>query len=94
MKRIEWNEAKNVILKSQRGICFEDVQTAMDEGDLLADIKHPNHKRYYKQRIFIVKLNNYAYLVPYVEDEDKIFLKTIIPNSKATRRYLSGGKNE
>lgn len=88
MKRIEWSELKNSKLKSQRSLCFEDVQTAIEEGDVLDDIKHPNQKRYNEQQILIVKINNYVYLVPYVEDETKIFLKTIIPNRKATKKYL------
>ena len=94
MKRIEWNELKNAKLKSIRGICFEDAQTAIEEGAVLDDVIHPNQKRYKNQRIFIIKLNNYACLVPYVEDDEKIFLKTVIPNSKATKKYLKEEGNE
>jgi uncharacterized DUF497 family protein len=88
MKHIEWDELKNAKLKSQRSVCFEDVQTAIEEHGVLDDISHPNQKRYKEQRILIINLNNYAYLVPYVEDETKIFLKTIIPNRKATKKYF------
>jgi len=58
-------------------------------GDILDIIEHPNSKRYGGQRIFIVKMNNYAWLVPFVESEKEIFLKTIIPSRKATKKYLS-----
>jgi len=88
MKRIEWDELKNVKLKSMRGICFEDAQAAIEEGAILDDVTHPNRQRYKNQRVFVIKLNNYAYLVPYIEDDTKIFLKTMIPNRKATKKYL------
>lgn len=90
MKFIDWDELKNAFLKAERNICFEDVLTAMEEGKILDDIEHPNSKRYQHQRILVINIQNYAYLVPYVEDEEKIFLKTIIPSRKATKMYLKG----
>jgi uncharacterized DUF497 family protein len=88
MKNIEWDEIKNAKLRSQRKVCFEDVQTAIEENDVLDDISHPNQKLHKGQHILIVEINGYAYLVPYVEDATKMFLKTIIPNRKATKKYL------
>lgn len=88
MKHIEWDERKNAKLRSQRGVCFEDVQAAIEEGDVLDDIAHPNTLHYSHQRMYIIRIDKYAYLVPYEEDETKIFLKTIIPNRKATKKYL------
>lgn len=88
MKHIEWDELKNAKLKSQRGVCFEDIQAALEEGYLLDDIDHPNQVNYKNQRMYIVNLNQYAYLVPYIEDDAKIFLKTIIPNREATKKYI------
>ncbi len=88
MKHIEWDELKNAKLKSQRGACFEDIQAALEEGYLLDDIDHPNQVNYKNQRMYIVNLNQYAYLVPYIEDDAKIFLKTIIPNREATKKYI------
>ncbi|MCL4357449.1 BrnT family toxin [Patescibacteria group bacterium] len=88
MKHIEWDELKNTKLKSQRGVCFEDIQAALEEGYLLDDIDHPNQVNYKNQRMYIVNLNQYAYLVPYIEDDAKIFLKTIIPNREATKKYI------
>ncbi|HJQ07948.1 MAG TPA: BrnT family toxin [Candidatus Saccharimonadales bacterium] len=90
MKYIDWSEAKNDKLKAEREICFEDALTAIDAGRLLDDIKHPNAIRYLAQRVLIVEIDGYAYLVPYVEDEIKIFLKTIVPSRKATKKYLKG----
>ena len=91
MKYFDWNEEKNELLKMERDVCFEDVLIAIDSGGLLDIIKHPKKERYQKQKIFIVNINNYAYLVPFVEDNKKIFLKTIIPSRKATKKYIVKG---
>ena len=93
MKHINWNTGKSLKLKESRGICFEDMVFYIEKGDILDDYLHPNQKRYPEQRIMVIGINNYAYLVPYVEDEEEIFLKTIIPSRKATEIYF-GGKNE
>ena len=93
VKHVEWNDEKNIRLKKERGVSFEDVVISILEGRLLATIKHINPK-YAHQKIFIVDINNYAYLVPFVEDEEKIFLKTIIPNRQATVKYLFKQKNK
>jgi hypothetical protein len=93
MKHINWNTEKNVKLKESRGIGFEDIVFYIEKGDILNDCLHPNQKRYPKQRIMVIGINNYAYLVPYVEDVEEIFLKTIIPSRKATDIYF-GGENE
>ncbi len=92
MKRFDWNEAKNTKLKIERGIGFEEIQSALEEGMLLDNIVHPNKNRYPHQRIFIVALNGHAFLIPFVEDDEKIFLKTIYPSSKYTKKYIIGGK--
>ncbi|OGE26627.1 toxin [Candidatus Daviesbacteria bacterium RIFCSPHIGHO2_02_FULL_39_12] len=94
MKYFDWDEEKNAFLKALREISFEDVQTAIEEGRVLDEFEHPNKKRYPNQRIFIVEIDNYAYYVPYVEDEEKIFLKTIFPSRKATKKYLYGGEKK
>jgi hypothetical protein len=92
VKYFDWSESKNDNLKAERGICFEDVLTAIDAGRILDDVQHPNTIRYIAQRVLIIEIEGYAYLVPYVEDEVKIFFKTIIPSRKATRMYLKGGE--
>ncbi len=93
MKNINWDTGKSLALKESRGICFEDVVFHIEKGDLLDDYQHPNQQKYAGQRIMVVGINNYAYLVPYVENKDEVFLKTIIPSRKATERYF-GGKHE
>jgi len=90
MKYYDWNDEKNELLKKLRGVSFEEVVLAIVSGDLVDRIKHPNTKKYPNQRVFLVKIEDYIYSVPYVEDDKKIFLKTIIPNSKVTKKYLGG----
>jgi hypothetical protein len=93
---IKWDEEKNKFLKRERGISFEEVVIRIEEGALLDDIKHPICTKYPNQKIFIVELENYVYLIPYVKDKDnnEIFLKTIFPSKKLTKKYLGDKKNE
>ena len=90
MKKIDWNAEKNQRLRHERSITFEDVLFALQSGGLLDDVVHPNQDKYPQQRVLVVKINDYAWLVPYVESETGIFLKTIIPSRKVTRQYLGG----
>ena len=92
MKHINWDTGKSLKLKESRGICFEDIVFYIEKGDILDDYLHPNQKRYPEQRIMVIGINDYAYLVPYVEDAEEIFLKTIIPSRKATDIYFGGTK--
>ena len=92
MKYFDWDEGKNKQLKKERDISFENALISIAEGKIFDIIDHPNQKRYPKQKIFIINMNNYAYLVPFVEDDKKYFLKTIIPSRKMTKRYMKGGK--
>lgn len=89
MKNYDWNEDKNVILKSNRNVGFEEVIVAINGGKLLGKVNHPNQEKYPGQKIFIVEIRDYVYLVPFVEDEEKVFFKTIIPSRKATKKYLT-----
>jgi len=75
MKTFPWNDEKNARLKSARGVSFEEVVIHLAAGDIFDIIEHPNSKRYGGKRIFIFKMNNYAWLVPFVESENDIFLK-------------------
>lgn len=88
MKYFDWNEEKNQKLKKERGIGFEDVQAAIEGGNLLDVADHPNKIKHPNQKIFVAEIDGYAYLAPFVEDEEKIFLKTIFPSRKATKKYL------
>lgn len=91
MKLIRWDLAKNEQLNAKRGISFEAVLAVMERGDLRDDYIHPNKIKYPNQRLLIVKIQEYAYIVPYVETEQEIFLKTIIPSRKTTKQYFKGG---
>ncbi len=91
MKFFDWDEEKNRQFKKERSISFEDVLIAIEGERILDIIDHPNKKRYPKQKIYVVVINGYAYLVPFVEDDEKYFLKTIIPSRKMTKRHLKGG---
>lgn len=93
MKPFAWDERKNEWLKSQRGVRFEDAVFYISRGAVLDILDHPNVEKYRKQRIFVVAMNDYAYLVPFVETEREIFLKTIIPSRKAAKKYLGGQPN-
>lgn len=88
MKLYDWNDDKNERLKQDRKITFEDIVFHLSRGGLLDTIEHPNQQQYPDQKIFIVNVENYAYLVPFVEDDETIFLKTIIPSRKMTKKYL------
>lgn len=72
----------------ERGISFEDVAFHLLRGDILDDVEHPNADKYPGQRLFVLNIDNYVYLVPYVESANDIFLKTVIPSRKATKVYI------
>jgi len=88
MKSIIWNSSKNHQLIAERGISFEDVVFYLQQGALLDDIEHPNRDKYPGQRVFVINIDGYIHLVPYIENRNEIFLKTIIPSRKATKQYL------
>jgi uncharacterized DUF497 family protein len=87
-KPLYWDAEKNRKLIEERGISFEEIIFSLQNGGLLDDTEHPNTENYAHQRLFVVSIDGYAYLVPYVESEADIFLKTIIPSRKATKHYL------
>ena len=90
MTYYKWNHDKNERLKAERGLSFEQVILHIERGDLIDVIEHPNQSKYPNQQMLVVKIKDYAYLVPFVEDVEGKFLKTIIPSRKATREYLGG----
>lgn len=92
MKPITWNPEKNQLLQEERDISFEAVVFHIAAGDLLDTLEHPNLERYPGQQIHVINIEGYVYLVPFVESDDEIFLKTIIPSRKATKAYLGGNK--
>lgn len=90
MKYFSWDVEKNERLKAGRGISFEEIVFHIERGDVLDILEHPKQDRYRGQRIFVVNVGGYAYLVPFVETENEVIFKTIIPSRKATKRYLRG----
>jgi len=93
VKYFDWNVSKNKELKADRNITFEEIVFCLMHGGLLDVIEHPDQTKYPNQRIFIINVEDYAYLVPFVETEQVIFLKTIIPSRKMTKKYLGGEEN-
>ncbi|MBT7556856.1 toxin [Candidatus Woesearchaeota archaeon] len=94
MKTINWDIEKAGILRndnSRGNVGFEDCVIAIEEGRVLDDIPNPS-KQYPNQRMFVLGINNYAYIVPYVETDDEIFLKTVFPSRKHAAIYLTEGK--
>ena len=92
MKFFEWNEEKNRALKAGRGVSFGEIVFFIMSGGLLDVVPHPHPQKYPGQRVFVVRVEDYVYLVPFVEQEGTVFLKTIIPSRKATRQYLGGAQ--
>jgi hypothetical protein len=88
MKYFDWNDEKNFILNKVRNISFEEIEFAIASGQLIDTIDHPNQIKYPGQKLFFVNINNYIYTVPFVEDKNKIFLKTVYPDRIATKKYL------
>ena len=92
MKPISWNTEKNALLRAERGVSFEDVVFHIMAGDILDTFDHPNQDRYPGQQIHVISIEEYVYLVPFVETDEEVFLKTIIPSRKATKNYLGEAK--
>ena len=90
----DWDERKNKQLKTNREVCFEDVFIAISEERLLDILPHHNPAKYPNQKLFIVQIRDYVYYVPFVEDEEIIFLKNIIPSRKYQKKYLEGAKHD
>jgi len=93
MERFEWDDVKNLQLKLERGISFEEIVFVIEHGGLVDVVPHPNLEKYPNQLVYVINFNNYIYLVPFVKDDTGArFLKTIIPSRKATKRYLEDKK--
>ncbi|MEA1911815.1 MAG: BrnT family toxin [Spirochaetota bacterium] len=90
MDLFKWNVEKNESLSKERGITFEEIVQKIESGAKITEMDHPNKDRYPNQKIMIVNIDGYAYLVPFVIDGNEYFLKTIIPSRKATKKYLGG----
>ena len=92
MEYYQWDQKKNEQLKAERGISFEQIVMHIERGDLLDIYEHPNRGKYPAQQVLVVRIQDYAYLVPFVESSSGRFLNTIIPSRVATRLYLEHEK--
>lgn len=90
VKYFDWSVSKNNKLREERDICFEDVVVSVAGGKIHDILEHPNPAKYPNQMFYIVEIRAYIYVVPFVEDDEKIFLKTIYPSRKLTKQYLKG----
>lgn len=86
MKYIDWDDAKNEWLIKTRGISFDLCALYITRGDIIGVVK--NHSPFEHQKVFLINIDGYVYKVPYVEDDEKYFLKTVYPSRVATKRYL------
>jgi len=92
MEVFRWDNEKNEWLKQNRGVCFEQIVILLEREAILETVDHPNQDQYRGQKIVTVRIDDYAYLVPYVQEGDEMFLKTIIPSRKATNKYVRSQK--
>jgi len=93
VKYYTWNPEKNKKLKEQRKVSFEHIVFYLEHDGCLDVVEHPNQKKYSGQKLFVMQIENYIFLVPFVETGDQVFLKTIIPSRKATQKYLKRGES-
>lgn len=91
MKYLNWSPEKNELLKAEREISFEEIALLIEAGNILGIEENPG---YPNQKIYILEIDNYAYIVPFVESENEIFLKTAFPSRKYTKRFGLEGKYE
>jgi len=84
MKYLSWNSEKNEILKRERGISFEEIAYLIEAGQVIGIEENPGHPN---QRMYVLEIDNYAIIVPYVENDNEIFLKAAFPSRKYTTKY-------
>jgi len=87
-----WNKEKNLLLKKERNLSFEQIVSHIESGDLLDIVEHQNQEKFSHQKILIVQIEDYVIAVPFVENGKERFLKTIIPSRKLTKKYLKDSK--
>ena len=85
--QVVWDEVKNMLLKETRGVCFEDVESAILNHKILDIVPHHNKDKYPDQELLIIEFAGYVYYVPFIMNEDEIVLKSIIPSRKLTKKY-------
>ena len=80
---IRWSLAKSQELKRTRSVSFEEIIHA----ELITAKKHPSRSH---QSILLFKFKDYIWVVPYVANEEEIFLKTLFPSRKYTKLWKKG----
>lgn len=94
MKRFSWNSEKDRWLKRERGVGFQEVVFQISQGEILDIIENPNQRKYPQQKAFVLEIRDYIYFVPFVESDEEVFLKTIIPSRKPMREYRGDETDE
>ena len=94
MKTFNWNIEKNIELKETRNISFEDVLFYIERDQIIDIVENPNQDKYPGQKHFIIKINDYVYYIPFIETDEEVFLKTIIPSRKFKKKYSGGKQND
>ena len=94
MKTFNWDNEKNEKLKLERGVSFEEVVFCIENDQLLDVLEHPNQKKYTGQKVYVVAIDNYAYLVPFVDHNNERYLITVFPSRKYTKKYLGKEKKK
>jgi hypothetical protein len=94
MKRFSWNGEKDRWLKRERGVGFQEVVFQISQGEILDIIENPNQRKYPQQKAFVLEIRDYIYFVPFVESDEEVFLKTIIPSRKLIREYRGDETDE
>lgn len=89
MDKFRFNKEKDKLLKVQRGFGFKIIITEIEKGNVVEVIKNPNKQKYPYQKMYLIKINQHIVIVPYIEEIHYIFLKTIYPSQKYTKKYLS-----
>jgi hypothetical protein len=84
MKYLNWNSEKNELLKRERGISFEEIAYLIESGQVIGIEENPGRPN---QKIYVLEIENYAFIVPFVENDKELFLKTAFPSRKYTKKY-------
>jgi uncharacterized DUF497 family protein len=88
LKYFTWDPRKNEKLKAERGVSFDEIVMRIERGEVLDILEHADQEKYEGQRIFVIRIEEYGHLVPFLENEEQVVLKTIIPSRKATKKHL------
>lgn len=83
---IIWDDEKNQKLQIERNVSFEEISEIILRKDYLDILENTSRTN---QQIFVVKLNNYIYSVPFIIDgQSNIILKTAYPSRKLHKKYM------